>query len=306
MNSPANPKSVEVEANGLRFHAFEWLPEEDAPDRTALLTHGNSLDAASWWMVGPLLAAAGYRVLSLDRRGHGLSETIDTGPDSGYEFMDYAEDILAIVDALSLKDVYLIGHSAGGTELLLAAALRPAAFSKVFVFEPTLSYPAAPGAVLPEAAREQIRKAGEKHKSYESVDAYRDRTLRRPPFSRFQPAVLRAHIDHGFDHHEDGTIHSRCTAEIERKGLRTIVETMHDCYHGDWRGEPFHLLAEIRTPTAIATAGLSTPIYGKMAAAGLDIIPGAKNVHFPDCNHCVPMEAPEEAAKAILEFAGAA
>lgn len=299
-----NPQSIKFVANGIGFHAFEWPPQREASGKTALLTHGNSLDAASWWMVGPILAAAGYRVLSLDRRGHGLSETVDTGPDSGYEFLDYTEDILAIVDALSLNEVYLIGHSAGGTELLLAAALDPTAFSRVFVFEPTLSFPAAPDATLPESAREQILKAGEKAKSYESVDAYRERTLRRPPFSLFQPEVLAAHIEHGFDHHEDGSIHCRCTAEIERKGLRPIMEAMHDCYHGDARGEPFHLLSEIRTPTVIATAGASMPIYGKMAAVGLDLIPDAENFHFPEYNHCVPMEAPEAAARAILDFAG--
>ena len=299
-----NPRSIEFAANGLSFRAFEWLPDGKTPDKTALLTHGNSLDAASWWMVGPILAAAGYRVLSLDRRGHGLSETVDTGPDSGYEFLDYTEDILAIVDALSLEDVYLIGHSAGGTELLLAAALKHDAFERVFVFEPTLSYPAAPDATLPESAREAIRKTAEKRKSYKSVEDYRKRTLRRPPFSLFQPEVLAAHIQHGFNHNEDGTIDCRCTAEIERKGVRTIIEAMNDCYHGDERGEPFHLLSEISIPTVIATAGASTPIYGKMAAVGLDLIPGVRNVHFPNYNHCVPMEAPEAAAAAILEVAG--
>ncbi len=304
--STPDPGSIEFEANGLRFHAFEWPAERATSNKTALLTHGNSLDAASWWMVGPLLAAAGYRVLALDRRGHGLSETVDAGPDAGYEFLDYTEDILAIVETLSLHDVYLVGHSAGGTELLLAAAIRPEAISRVFAFEPTLSYPAALDATLPETAIEQIRRTGEKRKSYASIDDYRVRALRRPPFNRFQPEVLAAHIEHGFDHHEDGSIHCRCTAEIERKGMRTIVEAMHGCYHGDERGEPFHLLSEIRTPTVIATAGASAPIYGKMAAVGLDLIPGVENVHFPDCNHCVPMEAPEAAAKAILEFAGTA
>lgn len=298
-----DPTSIHFTANGIRFRAFQWLPDDGATDKTALLTHGNSLDAASWWMVGPILAAAGYRVLSLDRRGHGLSETVDTGPDSGYEFLDYAEDILAIVDALSLRNIYLIGHSAGGTELLLAAALRPAAFNRIFVFEPTLSYPALPGATLPETARESIRKRGDKRKSYESVADYKSRTLKRPPFSLFQPEVLAAHIEHGFTHNDDGSIDCLCTADIERKGLRAIMEAMHGCYQGDERGEPFHLLADIKTPTVVATAGASQPIYGKMAAVGLDLIPDAENVHFADCNHCVPMEAPEAAAQAILNFA---
>jgi pimeloyl-ACP methyl ester carboxylesterase len=297
------PQSIEFVANDIRFHAFEWLPLDGVPVGTALLTHGNSLDAASWWAVGPILAEAGYRVLSLDRRGHGLSQTIDTGPDSGYEFLDYTDDILAIVDQLALRHVYLIGHSAGGTELLLAAALKREAFERVFVFEPTLSYPAAPGTTLSEEYIEQIRQTGEKRKRYKSVADYRERTLRRPPFSLFHPDVLAAHIEHGFTHNEDGSIDCRCTAEIERKGVRTIIEAMQGCYQGDERGEPFHLLSKIRTPTVIATAGESLPVYGKMAAVGLDLIPECRNVHFPDCNHCVPMEAPVAAAKAILEFA---
>ena len=39
-------------------------------------------------------------------------------PDA-YHFLDYAEDVCRVIDALDLRDVYGIGHSAGATDLLL-------------------------------------------------------------------------------------------------------------------------------------------------------------------------------------------
>ncbi len=48
-----------------------------------------------------------------------------------------------MIDALDLRDVYGIGHSAGATDLLLAAKLRPERFTRLFVMEPTVMDPRA-------------------------------------------------------------------------------------------------------------------------------------------------------------------
>ena len=66
-----------------------------------------------------------YTVYALDRRGHGDSHKPEA---DRYHFLDFAEDVCRVVEALDLTDIYGIGHSAGATDLLLAAKLMPARF----------------------------------------------------------------------------------------------------------------------------------------------------------------------------------
>src|SRR5262249_30463492 len=59
------------------------------------------------------LAQHGFRVVAHDRRGHGRSSQASSGND-----MDgYADDLAALVEALDLKDITMVGHSTGGGEV---------------------------------------------------------------------------------------------------------------------------------------------------------------------------------------------
>ena len=44
---------------------------------------------------------------------------------------DFAEDLCRVIEALDLSDIFGIGHSAGATDLLLAAKLLPKRFSRL-------------------------------------------------------------------------------------------------------------------------------------------------------------------------------
>jgi non-heme chloroperoxidase len=59
------------------------------------------------------LAQHGFRVVAHDRRGHGRSSQASAGND-----MDgYADDLAAVIEALDLKDITMVGHSTGGGEV---------------------------------------------------------------------------------------------------------------------------------------------------------------------------------------------
>ena len=99
-----------VSSNGLNFHVTAW-GERGKP--AAVLHAGTGLIAATWDPVAIELSRY-YRVYAIERRGHGWSDK----PESGYEFYDFAEDLIGVLDALNIKDVLAIGHSAGGTDFL--------------------------------------------------------------------------------------------------------------------------------------------------------------------------------------------
>ena len=55
----------------------------------------------------------GYRVIGIDRRGHGRSSQVSDGHDMDH----YAADAAAVVDHLDLRNAVHIGHSTGGGEV---------------------------------------------------------------------------------------------------------------------------------------------------------------------------------------------
>lgn len=76
-------------------------------------SHGWPLNADAWDGQMLFLAQNGFRVVAHDRRGHGRSSQ----PSSGNDMDGYANDLAAVIDALDLKDVTLVGHSTGGGEV---------------------------------------------------------------------------------------------------------------------------------------------------------------------------------------------
>jgi pimeloyl-ACP methyl ester carboxylesterase len=106
-----------VEANGLRFHVAE------AGDRSAepiVLLHGWPQHWYMWRHVIPRLAER-YRVICPDLRGFGWSDA----PSGGYEKETLVADMVAVMDAMGLDRVKLVGHDWGGYVGFLLALFHP-------------------------------------------------------------------------------------------------------------------------------------------------------------------------------------
>ena len=78
-----------------------------------VFSHGWPLSADAWEDQMLFLGAHGYRCIAHDRRGHGRSGQ----PWDGNDMDTYADDLATLVEALDLKDVFLVGHSTGGGEV---------------------------------------------------------------------------------------------------------------------------------------------------------------------------------------------
>jgi len=76
-------------------------------------SHGWPLNSDAWDGQLLFLAQNGFRVVAHDRRGHGRSSQASYGNDMN----GYADDLAAVIEALDLKDVTLVGHSTGGGEV---------------------------------------------------------------------------------------------------------------------------------------------------------------------------------------------
>lgn len=76
-------------------------------------SHGWPLNSDAWSIQMEFLARNGFRAIAHDRRGHGRSAQTSTRND-----MDgYADDLAALIKALDLRDITMVGHSTGGGEV---------------------------------------------------------------------------------------------------------------------------------------------------------------------------------------------
>ena len=98
------------EENGAPINVYY---EDRGSGKPVVLIHGWPLDGGSWERQSFALLAAGYRVITYDRRGFGRS----SAPSEGYDYNTMAGDLAKLLETLDLKDAALVGFSMGGGEV---------------------------------------------------------------------------------------------------------------------------------------------------------------------------------------------
>ena len=96
--------------DGVELYYKDWGPKNG---QVVMFSHGWPLNSDSWESQMQFLAEKGYRVIAHDRRGHGRSSQ----PWDGNDMDHYADDLSAVIKALKVKDVTLVGFSTGGGEV---------------------------------------------------------------------------------------------------------------------------------------------------------------------------------------------
>jgi non-heme chloroperoxidase len=92
---------------------IELYYEDHGSGSPVVLIHGWPLNGDAWEKQTAALLAAGHRVITYDRRGFGRSSK----PGIGYNYDTFAADLEALLNALNLTDVSLVGHSMGTGEI---------------------------------------------------------------------------------------------------------------------------------------------------------------------------------------------
>lgn len=87
--------------------------EDQGSGKPVVLIHGWPLSGRTWENQVPALVAAGFRVITYDRRGFGWSSQ----PWGGYDYDTFAADLDALMRSLDLRDATLVGFSMGGGEV---------------------------------------------------------------------------------------------------------------------------------------------------------------------------------------------
>lgn len=272
--------------DGVMVAAYQ-LAEGRPGAAPVLAAHPTGLCAA---VLGPVARLLGpHPVVAFDERGHGRSSRPASG---SFAWSGFADDALAVVDAVGLDRPLGFGHSCGGAALVLAEARRPGTFAGLYLFEPVIPpldepIPGGdPGNRLSVGARRR-----------RTHFAGRDDALAnfagKPPFVDFDPAVLAAYVDDGFrpDGHQGG-ITLRCARDDEAAVYAAAVA--HDAFR--------HLPA-IRCPVTIAY-GARTDAFDERALRPVaERLPLAELRALPDLGHFGPQQDPAAVARSALRSA---
>lgn len=104
---------LQVETDSLG-RPIELYYEDIGYGPAVVLLHGWPFDHAMWEEQIYALASGGCRVVTYDRRGFGKSSK----PFDGYNYNRLVDDLKALLDALDLHDVTLVGFSMGAGEVV--------------------------------------------------------------------------------------------------------------------------------------------------------------------------------------------
>lgn len=117
----APAREYDIDVGGLRIAVHEWGEETADP---LFLVHGGFDFARTYDEFAPRLAAAGWRPIAWDQRGHGDSEHAAL-----YGWDADIRDAIGVMSRITSKPAPVIGHSKGGALMIQLADAQPFRFS---------------------------------------------------------------------------------------------------------------------------------------------------------------------------------
>ena len=124
MTVATNPNKTVISVNGVD-HYCEWVTTANSTPGSKpvmVFIHGWGGSGRYWESTAQALSQE-FDCLIYDLRGFGRSnsspEVTDKSPSERYELIEYAEDLVTLLDQLNLDKVYINAHSMGGSIAML-------------------------------------------------------------------------------------------------------------------------------------------------------------------------------------------
>ncbi len=290
MLSQARRRKLVLPDSAIEIALLDWGGEGPL----ALLHHANGFCAGVWGPVAERLSDH-YRVIAMDARGHGDSSKPEGANCYRWEF--FGRDVLGVAEILAAEHpdgrVALgLGHSFGGSSILMASAERPDLFERNVLVDPVILPPDwaraasaadSPGNALAEGARKR-------RQVWPSRQAARVKWSEKKLFADWDPRVLDLYLAEGLADRPDGQVELKCSGEIEA----VIFEAT-----GSFDLWPSADRA--RTPTLIewaAHGSFPRTVFEQFAARMTDA-----RVCDVDAGHLAPMQHPDRVVAPFLKFA---
>lgn len=284
-------RRITLAPSGIAIALLDW--GGDGP--IALLHHANGFCAALWTLVAEQLCKR-YRVIAIDARGHGDSDTRPVPAGLRWEYLvsDLAQVAAQLLAETGEPAIGLgVGSSLGGIVTAAAEERHPGLFRRIAMLDPPI-HPSA------ELARElqldlptQRPNIAEQARARSAVwpsratagDAWRDK----PMFSAWRPRAFELYLQEGLRDREDGSVELKCNPLVEA----TIFETAGSL-------DTFEFAPRVTAPVLLVRAGQGffPPIIFEHLAG---LFPNC-TYKVVDAGHLLPMEAPELVIELLDDF----
>jgi pimeloyl-ACP methyl ester carboxylesterase len=240
-----------------------------------------------------------YRSAAKRRRGHGRSSKPERVPQN-YSWERFGEDVGEIARRLSRahgRSIALgLGHSFGGTALVMAAAAAPDLFERLVLVDPVMASPAYFAArELPAAAANSdlVGSARRRRQHFASRAEARAGWATRKAFAAWTPRALDLYAEYGLVDSAEGGVELACPAEVE-----ALI------YEQARRFDVLPYAPKVKTPARLLNAergSFPREMHDQFAARMRDCV-----VTRVPTGHLVPMERPDLVSDAVLDWFGLA
>ncbi len=272
----------------VQFSGFEGLPlvadvygHDDA--WPVLMMHGGGQTRHAWGNTAAALAAAGWRAVSLDLRGHG-----DSGwaPNGDYSFTSYGADCISVCDQLG-KPPVLVGASLGGVSAILAEGNSDRVVSSGLVIV-DITARANPEGInkIRDFMRSGLGGFATLEEAAAAIAAYTPQRKRKPNPEGLAK-VLRKKPDGRWHWHWDPAFMSRQGTEVPAPNFQGVFDVA---------------FANIRVPTLLVRGKLSDVVTDEGVEDFLARIPGAKLANVSGAAHMVAGDQNDAFSQAVIEF----
>ena len=273
--------------SGLEIALIDWGGEGPV----ALLHHATGFCAGVWDAVARGLRER-FHVIGMDARGHGDSSAPPVG--GNYLWTLFGEDVAAVARLLAAESGVAalplgIGHSFGGTALLLGSTGEAPPFERLVLVDPVFP---PPDASVPDPGRgargsQMVKSARKRRSHWESRAEARAWWAEKPLFAPWIPSALDAYVAEGLRDAAEGGVVLKCTPEVEAEVFGVSFES-----------DIWSAVEQVRVPTLLLRAArgdFPPEIFHALVAR----MPDARLSEL-DAGHLVPMERPELVVEAIL------
>jgi lipase len=267
---------------------FEWGSKGAQP--SLLLLHATGFHARCWDQVVAYLSP-NIHVVAVDVRGHGGSYR----PASLSNWMDAADDIVALVDELFDSPVFIAGHSMGGVLAARIAAFRPEAVSSLLLIDPVVVSPDVYQAMAGRPPADPSEHPVSRRRNvWESAEQMAAHFAERVPYASWDRRVLDDYCRYGLLPAEDGSLELACPPALEASA-----------YLGAGYSSPYDWLEGVKAPATVLrgrngerASSMDFSISPTNPALA-SLLPNGTDMQWPEHSHFIPMEAPERTADLI-------
>ncbi|MBC7934125.1 MAG: alpha/beta hydrolase [Rhizobacter sp.] len=245
--------------------------------RVILLAHGFGCDQHMWKYITPAFEAD-YKIVLFDHVGAGKSDLSAYASDKYTKLEGYADDIIAMLEALHMEQVIFVGHSVSAMIGALASIKAPRLFASLIMVAPSPCY-INDGDYIGGFSHTQIE---------ELLEALDSNHL---GWSVSMAPVIMGNADRPELGEELANSFCQTDPAIAREFARTTFLT-----------DKRNILSSITTPTLILQC--SSDVIAPVAVGEYmqQHIPGSQLVVMNATGHCPNLSAPAETIAAIKEF----